>query len=94
MTDRVERHLNLIQRIIRHLRPESNELQDAIEEDIHFDREQVDVKLSELLHSARRMKRTSDAFIVAAELLVKDVRGDTRSKVSGQRTPQRSKASR
>jgi hypothetical protein len=77
---------NLVQRIIRWMRPESTDLQDATEDDITFDREKVDKELEKLLHSARRTRRSADAFIVTAELLVKDVRGEPRSKESAKNT--------
>lgn len=85
--------MSFIKRVIRYLRPESGELQDALEENVHFDRDKIDESLEELLHSARQMRRSSHAFIVAAELLVKDVRGEQRSKGSGQKnTPRTTKA--
>lgn len=71
---------NLIQRIIRQLRPESNAYQDAVEESIHRDRETVDAEFVELLHATRKARRAADAFVVAAELFVKDVQNKSGGK--------------
>ena len=71
---------NLIQRIVRWLRPESTEFQDAVEENIHRDRESVDADFVELLHATRRARRAADAFVVAAELFVKDVQNKSGGK--------------
>jgi hypothetical protein len=77
---------NLVQRILRFLRPGSTELQDAIAEDITFDRSKVDDNLKDMLHSARRLRRASDSFIVAAELLVKDFKPEKPNAKSVART--------
>ena len=78
---------NLIQRIIRYLRPESNDFQDAVKEDIDRDRESAEQDFLELLHASRRARRAADAFVVAAELFVKDVQhsGGKSAKVSARR---------
>jgi len=92
MTPEEKPKLTLIQRIVRYLRPESGEFQDAVEDNIHFDRDKVDEELAELIHAARKVNKASTAFVAAAELLVKDVRYSGRSKSDGKKGVARHKS--
>lgn len=83
--------LNIIQRLIRWMRPESSEFQDATAENITREREDVDAEYERLLHSARRARRAADAMIVAAELFVKDIKGTSSDGKKASSRPKKAK---
>ena len=55
---------------------EPTERIEAEEENIARDRVKLDDKFREAMKAARHVRRAADAFIVAGELLVKDVQGE------------------
>lgn len=77
--------LSLVKRFLRHFRSGSGEFQDAVEDNLTFDREQVDVKLAELTKTARNLRKSADAFIGVAELVVKDLRPELRGVRDGKK---------
>ncbi len=77
--------MTLVRRLLNWLAVESTQELEAEEENLLFDREQVDEKYVELLKKTRATIKTANAFVVAAELLVKDVQGRGRQNAKSSR---------
>lgn len=71
--------MSLVKRFLNWMAPDSYERIEAEEENDAFDKLKVDEAFMEMLKAARQVKRSSSAFIVAAELLIKDVRGSEKA---------------
>lgn len=73
--------MSMLRKVLNWLSPESPEEIEAEEENISFDRQKVDEEFRETIRSLRRARKTADAFVVAGELFVKDIRGVQDAKV-------------
>lgn len=78
--------MSLVKRFINWISPETPQEIEAEEENINYDKMKVDEIFMEMLKTAKRTRRTIDAFVVAGELLVKDVRGETANEKGSART--------
>lgn len=67
--------MSLVRQFLHWISPDTAQEIEADAENVNFDKTKVDELFTEMLISAKRTRRTLDAFVVAGELFVKDVRG-------------------
>lgn len=67
--------MSLVKRFLEWISPDTAEEIEAEAENVNYDKMKVDDLFIEMIKTAKRTRKSIDAFVVAGELLVKDVRG-------------------